>query len=170
MYILSDHIKSIGKSENLVRTIEAARNLYDGILEFIGGFFARLIIVAFGIPIMRVLFFFANRSLKKDFRKLNFESVDNPTDYKEIREAYDRLGVLMKRLGDVKIDPKEVSFVVRGVIMQINEFENLIKGVHNNLKVFLDRLDDGIEESQSFKYISEEDLWNSRTKAYEYKL
>ncbi len=162
----------IDNSKDAVQIIGAAKNIYESSIAFIGSFFTTLVAYVIGIPLMKVVLYFVHRTLKANFTEIDFTS-NNISHYIKIRKSYDLFSDIIQEVNVLKSDLekiKSIPFGFKGLIDKIYKILNLILSHYSDLKDYISKMDYNSIKTSSFEYISEDVLWNKRTKAYKYKL
>lgn len=95
-----------------------------------------------------------------------FESVE---EYTEVRHVYDLFGAILTQLQPI-LDEKEdeVPLLLHPIYKPSVNFANALQAYNAVLKDILQLYDLNDQEGRYLKPLKEEELWNSRSKAYDY--
>jgi hypothetical protein len=127
--------------------------------------------IAFSIALLMLgvlwlLLWLANRNLKRQLRKPLI--LDN---YVQLREEYDRLNLLFEqdKYLNIKVYPQKSPWFLKGVLKQSNSILSLTHQRKDAIGALLSTLDEDIYTTDLLKPISENDLWASKIKVYDYR-
>ncbi len=160
-------------SNNLISSIDniSVSSIENAIKKYVNDFQTTLIFIL-AIPFLYISLFFISliisyNLIKKYKKYMNFQ---NSSEYRELRLLYDfttqRREKMVKMFDDSKKKNKFWYYLLsplKLVFFRVNKYEN------EAMKKFK-ALDSPTKEGSLFRSISEAELWERRTKAYQYKL
>jgi len=133
------------------------------------GKYTKAALTLMALPVVWVIFWALFKQLKRRYSADIQVTADN---YKSLRREYDKLS----KLGlDIKIpDSKNLSFkkmpfLLRAIMRLVFDIACLINARKDVLKKALDDINANAPSNDVLRPISENELWQRRTKAYEYR-
>jgi hypothetical protein len=164
-------------SKQFIHDTSVATNFFNGsqrIYSALTSVFNKLAILTIGFPIIMflwgVLYYLRNRIIKaSNFSKITL----NYNNYKDLRVQYDTLSGLLSELPNtdkLKQSLHNIPFVFRGIAKEVIFIKDAMIDRHNAIDGVLKSLNK-INTSKSkglLTPVSEDDLWQNRTKVYDY--
>lgn len=120
------------------------------------------------IPLVWIILWILFKQLKKHHATNVKINADN---YKNLRKEYDKISKLTIKIPDSKnLSFKKIPFLLRGITRLVFDIACLINARKDVLKKALDEINANAPSNDILRPISENELWQRRTKAYEYRL
>jgi len=156
----------IQKTSIAANWINGSHRIYLGLKAIANEIVVMIIVSISVIPLFLVLRYLRSVIEKaSDFSKIEFSK----DGYKEFREDYDRLSLVVERLRESSnLKPSNVPWLLKGLVSEIFKINTAVVNYHQGMKKALDSLDEPVNRNKLFKPIPEKELWHRRTKVYDY--
>lgn len=155
------------QAHNVVGFLDAQRDAYFYLRHIVGKAIA--IVIAWAITrVLRVVLWFVIRRLRSDQKYIGQMKV-SINNYKNLRQDFDNLSNDLYKLQKfTRLNFAQLPFGFKGFLGDIKEIAELFITRHQQIGQLLKQLDATNVNGELFKHISEAELWNRRTKAYDY--
>lgn len=147
-----------------------AKNFHNYLKKVFGHFGGIFISLTIGLPLMVSVYIILTRLIYRMRKELKDDFEISSNNYKDLKLEQQQLNQIADKLSKYKkADIKNVSFMLRPIIGRIIKFVKIVDRYRFKLNEKIRSLDNGVN-GKDFKMIKENDLWVSRTTAYEYIL
>lgn len=169
MYATPDISPFVQRSQDSTDFFLSMRNAYGAARRslgyFVWGLFA-VLVLPFAVAVVWTIL----RHQRNQLRKLLSTDVDL-SDYKNTRIEYDRLNAIVDKTGDRDFGKivDQAPWLFRGTLRIIFDILQLIRKRKDAIGHALSQLDDTAPVTDLLKPMPEAELWDCRTKAYDYR-
>lgn len=124
----------------------------------------------FVVPVAVGIMWWFLRSQRSKLKKLLSTNVDL-SNYKKIRIEYDRLNTIFEVIGDRNFDKiiTRAPWILRGILRLMDDILLLIRQRRDAIGQALLQLDITAPQTDLLRPVTEAELWEHRTKAYDYR-
>jgi hypothetical protein len=169
MYATSDISPFVQRSQDTADFFVGMRNAYAATRRSLGRFAGGALAILV-VPIVAIATWFFLRNQRNQLKKLLSINVDL-TNYKKTRLEYDRLNAIFDVIGDRKLDKiiSRTPWLLRVILRLMNDILQLIRQRRDAIGQALAQLDATAPRTDLLKPAAEAELWEHRTKAYDYR-
>ncbi len=169
MYATSDISPFVQRSQDTAVIFVGMRNAYLALRRNVGhvaGSILTILIVPIAVGFMWLFL----RSQRSKLKKLLSTNVDL-SNYKKTRIEFDRLNSIFEVIGDRNFDKiiTRAPWLLLGILRIMDDILRLIRQRRDAIGHALSQLDATAPHTDLLKPITEAELWEHRTKAYDYR-
>ena len=142
--------------------------VYDSAKNSLNTYIFNLLLF-FAIPLIWISLLHIFRKLKKSFSE---EIVIDASNYRDWRLKYDILTKADEKISHASSKQTsflEIPLIYRGIVKLVLKIDDLFLKRKDQLEAKLNKLNAYAPETYLFNSLSEAELWEHRTKAYEYR-
>ena len=169
MYATSDLSPFVQRSQDTAEFFVGMRNAYSAIRRNLGRFAGGLVAILI-VPIAVGVMWLFLRDQRSKLKKLLSTDVDL-TNYKKTRIEYGRLNAIFEVIGDRNFD-KTIArspWFLRGILRLMEDILRLIRQRRDAIGLAFKQLDATAPHTDLLRPVTEAELWEHRTKAYDYR-
>jgi len=169
MYATSDISPFVQRSQDTADFFVGMRNAYTAARRSLGHFAGRALAIVVA-PIAVGFMWIFLRNQRDKLKKLFSTNVDL-SNYPKTRIEYDRLNAIFKGIGDPNFDKviPRTPWLLRGILRLMGDILQLVRQRRDAIGYALAQLDATAPHTDLLKPIAEAELWEHRTKAYDYR-
>lgn len=160
----------VHQSQAAVQVILGAQAVYQGLGRFAIAVRSTAVFIFIGLPAIAALWLLLRWIRSRLSKVLQTNVQISPVNYPQLRREYDALDSNRQKLQSLQsLDLKKIPWLLRGVTVQIKKIGDLNDIRLQAVGKALRRLDPKCTPSDyRLQPLSEDDLWQRRTKAYDY--
>lgn len=169
MHVSPDISSFLQSSQDTADVFVGMRKTYSGLYRNVGQI-ARWALAIFIAPTAFVLMLFFLRKQRNKLKNLLSTDVDL-SNYRKIRIEYDRLNAIFEVIGDRNFEKTitRPSWWLRVILRLMGDILQLIRKRRDAIGQALAQLDTTAPRTDLLEPVPEAELWEHRTKAYDYR-